>query len=175
MDKTSREERKKKVTAVLNSARSMELQAVHQYMYQHYQLDSMDYGELAANLKLIAIDEMRHAEALAERVKELGGDPTTEIAGPVEKGQKLEDIYSFNAGEEEGAMESYNQFLKVCQENGDITSASLFEELIVHEQEHLNYFENILGHIQALGPAYLSRIAGTPSGTGPGKGFSYRD
>ena len=68
----SKQVRRKAVIAVLNKARAMELQAVHQYMNQHYGLDDMDYGELAANLKLIAIDEMRHAEQFAERIKELG-------------------------------------------------------------------------------------------------------
>ena len=61
----NRESRKAKVIEVLNKARAMELFAIHQYMNQHYNLDDMDYGELAANMKLIAIDEMRHAEPLA--------------------------------------------------------------------------------------------------------------
>ena len=69
-----RKERKANVIEVLNKARSMELYAVHQYMNQHYSLDGLDYGELAANMKLIAIDEMKHAEAFAERIKELGGE-----------------------------------------------------------------------------------------------------
>ena len=56
----------------------MEIQAIHQNMYPHYRLDDMDYGELAANVKLIALDEMRHSEAFAERINELGGEPTTE-------------------------------------------------------------------------------------------------
>ena len=55
----------------MNKARAMELQAISQYMNQHYNLDDMDYGELAKNIKLIAIDEMRHAE----RIKELEGEP----------------------------------------------------------------------------------------------------
>ena len=74
----NRESRKAKVIEVLNKARAMELFAIHQYMNQHYNLDDMDYGELAANMKLIAIDEMRHAENFAERIKELGGEPTTQ-------------------------------------------------------------------------------------------------
>ena len=73
MAQNSREQKKKNVIEVLNKARSMELHAIHQYMNQHYNLDDMDYGELAAKVKLIAIDEMRHAEMLAERIKELGG------------------------------------------------------------------------------------------------------
>jgi bacterioferritin len=74
MDKKSKEERRQKVIEVLSKARSMELYAIIQYMNQHYNLDDMDYGELAGKVKLIAIDEMRHAEMFAERIKELGGE-----------------------------------------------------------------------------------------------------
>ena len=58
----AKKERVAKVIEVLNKARSMELYAVHQYMNQHYNLDDLDYGEFASKIKLIAIDEMRHAE-----------------------------------------------------------------------------------------------------------------
>ena len=85
---SDRETRKANVVEALNKARSMELHAIHQYMNQHYNLDDMDYGELAANMKLIAIDEMRHCEMFAERIKELGGEPTSEVAGKVVKGQE---------------------------------------------------------------------------------------
>jgi len=65
MDKKVKEEKRKNVIEVLNKARSMELLAITQYMNQHYNLDDMDYGELAGKVKLIAIDEMRHAEMFA--------------------------------------------------------------------------------------------------------------
>lgn len=81
--------RKEKVIEVLNKARSMELFAIHQYMNQHYNLSDKDYGELAANMKLIAIDEMRHAEDFAERIKELGGEPTAQKDGSVKGGQAV--------------------------------------------------------------------------------------
>ena len=51
MEKASKEERRQKVIEVLNKARAMELHAIHQYMNQHYNLDDMDYGELAAKIK----------------------------------------------------------------------------------------------------------------------------
>ena len=172
MVKGSRDLRKKKVVEVLNKARSMELQAIHQYMNQHYNLDDMDYGDLAAKIKLIAIDEMRHAEMFAERIKELGGEPTTELAGKVEKGQKIEAVFPFDAGLEDDTMDVYNQFILVCRENGDSTSMKLFEAIVDEEQVHYNYFDNVSDHIQKLGPAYLAQIAGTPADTGPpSKGF----
>lgn len=172
MVKGSRDLRKKKVVEVLNKARSMELQAIHQYMNQHYNLDDMDYGDLAAKIKLIAIDEMRHAEMFAERIKELGGELTTELAGKVEKGQKIEAVFPFDAGLEDDTMDIYNQFILVCRENGDSTSMKLFEAIVDEEQVHYNYFDNVSDHIQKLGPAYLAQIAGTPADTGPpSKGF----
>ena len=144
----------------------MELLAITQYMSQHYNLDDMDYGELAGKVKLIAIDEMRHAEMFAERIKELGGEPSTESGGKVQKGQKIETIFSFDAELEDDTIASYNQFLLVCRENGDSTSVKLFESVIDEEQIHYNYFDNIHGHIETLGGSYLSNIAGTPSATG---------
>lgn len=172
MAANSREQKRKNVIEVLNKARSMELQAIHQYMNQHYSLDDMDYGELAGNLKLIAIDEMKHAEAFAERVKELGGEPTPELAGGVEKEQDAKTIFSFNAEQEEEAIDSYNEFLKVCIENNDSISQKLFEGIINDEQEHLNYFEDIYEHMEKLGEAYLARIAGSQADTGgPARGF----
>ncbi|MGA7827485.1 MAG: bacterioferritin [Geobacteraceae bacterium] len=166
---------KEKVIEVLNQARAMELHAIGQYMNQHYNLDDMDYGELAASVKLIAIDEMRHAEKFAERIKELGGEPTTEMAKKVERGQSVEAIFPADANQEDDTIASYNQFLHVCHENGDSTSVKLFEAIIDEEQLHFNYFDNIAEHIEKLGAAYLAKIAGTPSATGlQPQGFAVR-
>jgi bacterioferritin len=168
MAEKSKEERRQKVIEVLNKARSMELYAIIQYMNQHYNLDDMDYGELAGKVKLIAIDEMRHAEMFAERIKELGGEPTTEPDGKVSRGQKIESIFPFDAALEDDTIDIYNQFLLVCRENGDSTSMKLFEAVIDEEQIHFNYFDSISNHIKELGASYLANIAGTPSSTGLG-------
>ncbi len=166
MGKADREQRKKKVIEVLNQARSMELHAIGQYMNQHYNLDDMDYGELAAKIKLIAIDEMRHAEMFAERIKELGGEPTSDLADKVQKGQKVEQMFAFDSGLEDNTVDVYNGFLEICRTNGDSTTMKLFETIIDEEQEHFNYFDAVDTHIENLDGAYLARIAGTSSATG---------
>ena len=148
MAKASKAQRRKKVIEVLNKARSMELKAIHQYMNQHYNLDDMDYGELAAKMKLIAIDEMRHAETFAERVKELGGEPVSDYPGKVVKGQKVEKVFVFDAGLEDDTIDKYNQFLLICRDNGDAISMKIFEDIIDEEQIHYNYFDNVDGHIK---------------------------
>jgi len=171
-EKLSREERKARVVEVLNQARSMELFAITQYMNQHYNLDNMDYGELAMNMKLIAIDEMRHAEMFAERVKELDGEPSTGWEGDLKKAQDVKVIYPYDAGLEDDTIDIYSQFLLTCRESGDAISAKLFETIIEEEQAHMNYFDNVGKHIETLGDTYLSKIAGTSASTGPStKGF----
>ena len=166
MSEKTREERREAVVEVLNQARKMELHAVVQYMNQHYGLDDMDYGELAGNIKLIAIDEMKHAEDFAERIKELDGEPTTDRAREVEPDQEVERIFVFDSGLEDDTIDKYNQFATVCRENGDSITAQLFERIIDEEQVHLNYFDDIGDHIEKLGAAFLARKAGTPSDTG---------
>ncbi|MGB9628229.1 MAG: ferritin-like domain-containing protein, partial [Thermodesulfobacteriota bacterium] len=64
-----------KVIDLLNKARSRELSAIAQYMEHHYELEDQDFGKLATKLKEIAIQEMKHAEKLAERILFLNGEP----------------------------------------------------------------------------------------------------
>lgn len=166
--KADREERRNNVIEVLNKARAMELEAISQYMNQHYNLDDMDYGELAAKIKLIAIDEMRHAERFAERIKELGGEPVAGHEGKVAKGQPVDEIFSYDSGLEDDTIDAYNEFALVCRENGDSISMKIFEEIIDEEQIHFNHFDNVNSHIEKLGDTYLAKIAGTSSSTGLG-------
>ncbi|MGM0417875.1 MAG: bacterioferritin [Thermodesulfobacteriota bacterium] len=161
-----KEERRKKVIEVLNEARAMELQAIQQYMNQHYNLDDMDYGELASKIKLIAIDEMRHAEMFAERIKELGGEPVTDPLEKATKGQDVNVIFGFDSDLEDDTIDKYNQFSIVCRENGDSTSVKIFDTIIDEEQEHFNYFDDVKDHIEKLGNTYLAKIAGTPADSG---------
>lgn len=166
MAQTDSQIRKQNVIDALNQARAMELTAIIQYMNQHYNLDDMDYGELAVKMKLIAIDEMRHAEQFAERIKELNGEPVSEPDKKVQRGQTVDIIYPFDAELEDHTIDTYNKLALICRENGDSVSTKLFEQIIDEEQLHYNYFDNIKAHIEKLGNVYLAKIAGTPSSTG---------
>ncbi len=151
--------KKAKVIEVLNKARAMELFAIHQYMNQHYNLDDQDYGELAAKMRAISIDEMRHAEWFAERIKDLGAEPTSQMDGSLKKGQKAREIYPLDADIEDETLAKYNEFLKVCRENDDYVSANVFERVIVEEQAHFDYFDDTATHIRELGDHFLARMA----------------
>jgi bacterioferritin len=85
----------------------------------------------------------------------------------------VEAIFPFDANLEDDTIDTYNQFLLVCRENGDSVSMKLFEQTIDEEQLHFNYFDNINDHIEKLGNVYLAKIAGTSSATGLGpSGFA---
>jgi len=161
------------IIEVLNKARGDELAAIMQYMSQHYKLDDSDYGDPAAQVKLIAIDEMRHAEMLAERIHELGGQPVTAPSIPSKKGLKIKEAFELDVTLEIQAVEDYNRFLKICHDNHDSTSAKLFEQLIGEEEAHLAYFENVLEHIEELGAVYLAKLAGgnAEASANPAKGY----
>ena len=66
----------KKVIDLLNAGRARELTAISQYLIQHYELEDKDFGKLGKKMKEIGIQEMKHAEALAERILFLKGTPT---------------------------------------------------------------------------------------------------
>ncbi|MFI3270483.1 MAG: bacterioferritin [Pseudomonadota bacterium] len=162
----NKDERRQQVIDVLNRARSMEIMAISQYMNQHYALDDQDFGSLAGNIKRIAIDEMRHAEMFAERIKDLSGEPTIKPAGDVTRGQDVREVFPFDASLEDNTIEAYNKFLQICRDCGDSVSSKIFETIINEEQEHYLYFDDTGMHINTLGDYYLAKVAGTSSSIG---------
>jgi bacterioferritin len=152
----------KNVVNVLNKARSMELYGIVQYMNQHYGLGGDDYEKLASVLKKIAKDEMKHAEAFAERIKDIDNalEPTTQLSDKLTTGQEVTEIFGFNAALEEDTIEKYGEFAKICRENHDPVSAVLFETISVAEQEHMNFFADTAEHIKNLGNSFLARQTG---------------
>jgi bacterioferritin len=164
--------KKKAVIEVLNKARAGELSAILQYMAQHYVLADKDYGQIAAPIKLIAIDEMRHAEMLAERILLLEGVPTTKPDMETKKGQTIPQVLAQDIGLETTAVSDYNEFLHVCQQNNDYVSAKIFEQLITEEQAHLEHFQDVEDHVKELGESFLATQVGGPADAGgPAKGF----
>lgn len=160
-----------KVIDALNTARRMEMQAIHQYMVQHYIMDDLDYGTLCAYLKLISIDEMRHAEKFAERIESLGGLPACDMAGPIVQPQTVQQIYPCDVDMESNTVKTYDKLAKICIECGDMTTAGLFHQIIEEEDVHLAYYKETAEHIKTLGDAFLAKYAATSKHTGPIKSF----
>jgi len=150
----------KKVIDLLNAARSRELGAITQYMAQHYELEDQDYGKLAKKLKEIGIQEMKHAEALAERILFLKGEPTSKPDGVAKKGQSIPDMLKTDMALEIAAIKMYNEAAVICAAEKDQVSKQLFEKLLGEEEGHFNDFENVKDHLEKMGDAYLATLAG---------------
>jgi bacterioferritin len=150
----------KKVIDLLNEARARELSAITQYMAQHYELEDQDYGKLAKVLKEVGIQEMKHAEALAERILFLKGTPTSKPDAIAKKGEDILGMLTTDIGLEAQAIKMYNEAALVCAQEKDQISKQLFEKLLGEEEAHLDQFENIKDHVEKLGPAYIATLAG---------------
>jgi len=149
-----------KVIEWLNQARARELGAITQYMAQHYELEDQDFGKLATKLKEIAIQEMKHAEKLAERILFLRGVPTSKPDGTPKKGQEIPDMLVTDIGLESEAIKMYNEAALICASEKDQISKDLFEELLKDEEGHLDLFENMKDHIDKMGASYLATLTG---------------
>lgn len=147
-----------KVIELLNQARQRELHAIMQYMIQHYELADAGYKKLAGRLKQVAIQEMRHAEDLAERILFLKGCPTTKPDAEVAKGLTIPDILKTDVAIEESAVKMYNESAKICAAENDNVSKELFEKLLADEEEHVDEFQKTLDHVEQLGDSYLATL-----------------
>jgi bacterioferritin len=141
---------------LLNTAVADELHAVHQYMYFHFHLDDQGFKPLAGLFKRIAIQEMGHVEALAERVLFLKGDVEMAAAGPVEKIVDPEAILIKAMAMEEGSARFYNQAALDCGANADSATRHLFEQLVRDEESHFDQYEKQHDNIKRFGLSYLA-------------------
>lgn len=121
----------------------MEIQVSIQYMWQHVRIYGFDHLAVADELKKIAIEEMKHAESIAERVDYLGGIPTTQPA-KITVGDKPEEMIAINKKAEEDTIAFYKTIIDKAQEEKDYGTHKLFRGILVDEEDHHNIFRTLL-------------------------------
>ena len=135
----------KKLVDKLNEAISREVLVSIQYMWQHVTVRGINAESLGGVLKGIAITEMKHAEAIAERVDYLGGIPTTL---PLKKaiciGRTVKEILEIDKKAEEEAITLYREIIRIAEKESDFTTKRLFEKILSEEEEHHNTFGTLL-------------------------------
>ncbi|MEM2573541.1 MAG: ferritin-like domain-containing protein, partial [Candidatus Jordarchaeales archaeon] len=120
-----------------------ELQVSIQYMWQHVQWSGVKGFAVQEELKKIAITEMKHAEAIAERLFYLGGIPTTKPTEIV-VGKTLKEMIQRNVKDEENAISLYKEIIAQARSEKDETTAFLFEGILKDEEEHHDTFTTLL-------------------------------
>jgi bacterioferritin len=133
----------KKLLEMLNKAIATELQVSIQYMWQHVLATGVDSAAVADVFKESAITEMKHAEALAERLAYLDGTPTTKPA-PIFIGGTLKEMLQTDVKAEEDAMALYREIIKVADGEGDVTTRRLIEDILGDEEGHHDTFTTFL-------------------------------
>lgn len=135
-----------KLLDLLNQAIARELQVSIQYMWQHVQWRGVKHFAVIEELKKISIVEMKHAEAIAERLFYLGGIPTTKPS-PIFVGNNLKEMIEQDKKDEENAITLYKEIIKVAMDEGDITTKKIFEDILKDEEEHHDTFTSLLEEI----------------------------
>ena len=133
----------KKLLEYLNTAIARELQVSIQYMWQHIQVNGIMGTVVADIFKEIAITEMKHAEALAERLAYLNGVPTTK-PDPIFVGSSLKDMLIQDQKDEEGAIELYRRGIQMAKDEFDYGTQHLLVKILTEEEEHIDTFGKLL-------------------------------
>ncbi|MCL4474915.1 MAG: ferritin [Nitrospirae bacterium] len=133
----------KKLQDMLNDAIAREIQVSVQYMWQHVMVKGINAESVGGVFKGIAITEMKHAEAIAERLDYLGGIPTTKPT-PIAIGKTAREMLQINKKAEEDAMKLYKEIISVAAKEGDVVTRKLFESILSDEEGHHNTFSTLL-------------------------------
>ncbi len=136
----------KKLLDLMNKAIAREMQVSIQYMWQHIQWMGVKGFTVRDQLKLIAINEMTHAELIADRLNYLGGTPTTK-PDPITVGESLKEMVGNDVKAEEEAIALYRQIIELATKEGDVVTKKLFEQVLEDEEGHLDMFEGWLGDL----------------------------
>jgi bacterioferritin len=140
-----------KVIDALNSALKEELTAINQYFIHAEMCENWGYKKLSDYIKKQSIDEMKHAEALMERILFLDGTPRMAETLPLSVGQDVRSQISNDLKLELGAVSMYNNYAKLAAEAADNASRELFIRLLHDEEHHVDWLETQLGLIDKLG------------------------
>lgn len=135
----------------LNEQLADELTAVDQYMVHAAMCANWGYDELHDAIEKRAIDEMKHAERLIDRVLFLEGIPIVSKLNAMAIGKDVKTQLENDHAAEAGAVKTYNECIKASVELGDNGSRELFESILKDEEVHIDWLEAQLDQISQMG------------------------
>lgn len=128
---------------ILNKSIAREIQVSAQYMWQHVMAVGIHSPAVRDIFKKTAIEEMKHAEAFAERIDLLGGVPTTK-PDPIKVGGDLKKMIQDDVVAEQEAVDLYREAIRLAIEVDDPVTRLMYEEILESEEEHLKLFSDLL-------------------------------
>lgn len=153
------------VVAYLQEVLKAELTAINQYFLHAEMMENWGYRKLANFTRKESIDEMRHAEAIIERILYLDGAPNMSELFPLRIGQNVKAQIENDLQVEYDAVPRLNKAINAAVAAGDNGSRDLFEKILVDEEHHVDYLEAQLHMIAEMGyENYLAQQLGEAEG-----------
>ncbi|MHA6722285.1 bacterioferritin [Sphingomonas sp. RS2018] len=145
-----------KVIDYLNESLKNELTAINQY-WLHYRLfDHWGVKKLAKFEREESIEEMKHADWLAERILFLDGLPNFQLLGRLRIGESVEEALKSDLDMEYEAVAQLRDAVEHCERVRDYVSRDLFRRILESEEEHVDTLERQFEMIERMGlPNYI--------------------
>ena len=154
-----------KVIELLNEALKNELTAVNQYWLHYRMLDNWGVAKLAEFERHESIDEMKHADKLAERILFLGGLPNFQLLGRLRIGETVEEILKADLELEHEALPQLKGAIAHCEKVHDYVSRELFAHILSSEEEHVDMLEKQFDLIERMGIANYIQLNSESAGS----------
>ncbi len=140
-----------KVIDFLNEALKNELTAINQYWLHYRMLDNWGVAKLAHFEREESIDEMKHADKLADRILFLGGLPNFQMLGRLRVGETVEEILKADLALEEEAIPLLKDAIAHSESVRDYVSRDLFADILESEEHHVDELEKQFEMIARMG------------------------
>ena len=138
------------VTKVLNDVLATEIVCVLRYKRHYYMAQGISSDSVKAEFLQHATEEQQHADWVAERITQIGGEPNfnpeglaTRSHSEYKPGESLTDMIKENLVAERIAIESYSEIVRWLG-NDDPTSRVMIEQILKVEEEHANDMLDLL-------------------------------
>lgn len=140
-----------KVIEYLNLALKNELTAINQYFLHYRMLKNWGVTRLAKFEYDESIDEMKHADRLADRILFLDGLPNFQLLGRLRIGESVEEILRADLDLEMEAIPPLRDAIQHCEQVRDYVSRDLFQHILDNEEEHVDVLETQFALIERIG------------------------
>ena len=148
----------REIIDVLNEVLTAELTGINQYFLHGRMCENWGYKKLWDFLRKESIDEMKHADRVIERILYLEGLPNLQRLGKINIGENVPEQFESDMALERDAVDRLNRGITLARDKGDNGTRALLEEILVSEEEHINWIETQQSLIQQLGLAnYLAQ------------------
>jgi bacterioferritin len=145
------------ILVTLNDLLADELTAVNQYMVHAEMCANWMYEHLHEAVQKRAIQEMKHAEALIERILFLDGIPTVSKLNKIHIGADVIAQLENDLAAETDAIRAYNEGIRLAVQVGDNGTRELLESTLKDEEDHADWLEAQLDQVKQMGvQIYLS-------------------